>query len=808
MKRIRQIYRIIEQALRSGVILSAGFIFLTLIGIPSDKSTQIAVITLPLFLLMTFYMGWRTGNRLHHARFDTLLLNLLALGVGANLLFVPFLGLIDGWHAEGVPVSQEYFVSMNTYPIHILSGVPNDELFVNPEPDALTNEYSEDTPLRTSPMQLYLEEKYALVSLFGLHIGGIYGLVLLIVLAAILGGITQNGTARVPWGQLRETAKSRLINPSLQRTLPAIGHWFILTLPLWIFILFWITIPQRTQPFSIFETLGLGSEDPIHLVNLDETFNLSSQTLINGISIQLGLAFLIIIAGILATRQARATYSALPYLLRLLPSVTMVTLFWFMARWRIEAHRAYFSAPTVFDISAETLTLGVTFFIAFIMLLVVLILNRHPDRFELTLSGIIAAGVILISPLYMDQYQTFIMGRVALAIMLGLGLNIVVGYSGLLNLGYVAFYAIGAYAFAFLAAESNQFKTSISHLNQIGWSLTTALIVPPLVIFLLLAIWRGITPALPPTLRTTTLNEKRKLLRKAPIWQDAPPTLIVLMFLGVTIALSFAVFILFNETGLYSVTLFSSFLVAMIIATLAGAFAGILLGLPLLRLRGDYLAIVTLGFGEIIGLALKNMDKTTGGPSGAIDIPKPVPAGISAQVSNLVFFYVGIIGSLLILFISLRLRNSRLGRAWMAVRSNEDIAQAMGINLVNVKLLAFAIGSGIAGLAGMLFASRQNSIFPDDFNLEVSINILSVVIIGGMGSLPGVVFGSIVLIGLPELLRPIQDYRIMAFGFLLVMTMVVRSTGLLPAPPPVLEERARRLAMEATPSAPDKAPME
>jgi branched-chain amino acid transport system permease protein len=128
--------------------------------------------------------------------------------------------------------------------------------------------------------------------------------------------------------------------------------------------------------------------------------------------------------------------------------------------------------------------------------------------------------------------------------------------------------------------------------------------------------------------------------------------------------------------------------------------------------------------------------------------------------------------------------------------SDEDIAQAMGINLVNVKLLAFSIGASFAGLSGMLFASWQRNIFPENFTLTVSINVLSLVIIGGMGSIPGVVIGALVLIRLPELLRPIQEYRIMTFGLLLVLTMVALPRGLLPTPPPRLEEEARRLAEE------------
>jgi branched-chain amino acid transport system permease protein len=156
--------------------------------------------------------------------------------------------------------------------------------------------------------------------------------------------------------------------------------------------------------------------------------------------------------------------------------------------------------------------------------------------------------------------------------------------------------------------------------------------------------------------------------------------------------------------------------------------------------------------------------------------------------------YLTITGAMLVILVSLRLRHSRLGRAWKAMSSDEDIAQAMGINLVNIKLLAFSIGASFAGFAGMIFASRQTSIFPNDFSLDVSINVLALVIIGGMGSIPGVVVGAIALIGLPELLRPIESYRILTFGLLLIVSMIALPRGLMPSPPPALEEEARRLA--------------
>jgi branched-chain amino acid transport system permease protein len=141
-----------------------------------------------------------------------------------------------------------------------------------------------------------------------------------------------------------------------------------------------------------------------------------------------------------------------------------------------------------------------------------------------------------------------------------------------------------------------------------------------------------------------------------------------------------------------------------------------------------------------------------------------------------------------------------LGRTWTAIRSDEDIAQAQGINLVNSKLLAFAIGASFAGMAGLLFASRQNNIFPADFSLNISINVLALVIIGGVGSIPGVIVGTIVLVGLPQMLRALEEYRYLTFGALLVIMMLVRPAGLMPAPLASLEERARKLRATIRPT--------
>jgi branched-chain amino acid transport system permease protein len=265
---------------------------------------------------------------------------------------------------------------------------------------------------------------------------------------------------------------------------------------------------------------------------------------------------------------------------------------------------------------------------------------------------------------------------------------------------------------------------------------------------------------------------------------------------AIAVAVSLVVAMLLDHSGLYH-RLFDSaspFLIGVIIGVVVSGLAGILLGIPVLRLRGDYLAIVTLGFGEIIRLLFNNLRDYTGGPQGVLQIPRPLPANASGPVTYLWLVYLVFIGAGLVAFFSTRLRRSRTGRAWSAMRSDEDIAQSMGINLVQSKLTAFAIGAAFAGLGGVLFAARQRNIFPNDFKLDVSIQVLSLVIIGGMGSIPGVIMGAIALIGVPEVLRELSTYRILVFGALLVVMVIIRPEGLLPEPPPPLGERGRKLA--------------
>jgi branched-chain amino acid transport system permease protein len=212
-----------------------------------------------------------------------------------------------------------------------------------------------------------------------------------------------------------------------------------------------------------------------------------------------------------------------------------------------------------------------------------------------------------------------------------------------------------------------------------------------------------------------------------------------------------------------------------------GIISGILLGIPVLKMRGDYLAIATLGFGEIIRILVLSdfLRPWLGGAQGVGKIPKPFIGGFELATPQQLYYLI--LGCcLLVGFISWRLRDSRLGRAWMAVREDEDVAQAMGINLVATKLLAFATGAGFSALSGAIFASKLSSVYPHSFNVMISINILCLIIVGGMGSIPGVIVGAIALVGLPELLREFAEYRLLVYGAALVAMMLLRPEGLWP----------------------------
>jgi branched-chain amino acid transport system permease protein len=354
--------------------------------------------------------------------------------------------------------------------------------------------------------------------------------------------------------------------------------------------------------------------------------------------------------------------------------------------------------------------------------------RRHPVGKWLGLALIVCALAIVPFVLEASIGRTWvrILDLALLYAMLALGLNIVVGFAGLLDLGYIAFYAVGAYLYALLASP------------HFGIHL--------------------------------------------PWWMLLP--------LGATLA----------------------------------AFFGVILGAPTLRLRGDYLAIVTLGFGEIIRIFLNNLNapyNITNGPQGVNRID-PVSIGTVsfARSNNLLgidvpgthlYYYLFLGLTALIVFICLRLEDSRLGRAWVAIREDEVAAQSMGINTRNVKLLAFAMGATFGGVAGGLFSSLQGFVSPESFMLWESIMVLCMVVLGGMGHVSGVVLGALLLATLPEILRhtasPIQQQvfgrvfldpealRMLLFGLALILVMLLRPAGLWPSP-----IRRRELATRSAPT--------
>jgi branched-chain amino acid transport system permease protein len=341
---------------------------------------------------------------------------------------------------------------------------------------------------------------------------------------------------------------------------------------------------------------------------------------------------------------------------------------------------------------------------------------------------LIAAAFLIALPLFAQQFGqgwVRIMALALLYVMLALGLNIVVGYAGLLDLGYVAFYALGAYMYALLASP---------HLTET---------------------FEWIGAAFPNGLHT-------------PIW-----------------------------------------LVIPLAALLAGA-AGAVLGAPTLKLRGDYLAIVTLGFGEIIRVFLNNLEhpvNITNGPRGlsqidpmrlfGFDFGKAIHISEDFSIPSVTLYYylflLLVIGSVVL---SQRLQTSRIGRAWMAIREDEIAAKAMGINTRNMKLLAFAMGATFGGVAGSMFAAFQGFVSPESFSLQESIMIVAMVVLGGLGHVPGVILGAILLSALPEVLRyvaaPLQAatggrldaaiLRQLLIALAMISVMLLRPSGLWPSP--------------------------
>lgn len=328
-----------------------------------------------------------------------------------------------------------------------------------------------------------------------------------------------------------------------------------------------------------------------------------------------------------------------------------------------------------------------------------------------TQRWIILALVLLalVWPFFGSRGAVDIATLILIYVMLGLGLNIVVGLAGLLDLGYVGFYAVGAYSYALLS-------------HYFGWG----------------------------------------------------------------------------------------FWICLPIAGMMAATFGFLLGFPVLRLRGDYLAIVTLGFGEIIRLLLRNMTDLTGGPNGISNIDKPTLFGLTferkaaegmqtfheyfglqySSINKVIFLYlVALLLALLALFVINRLLRMPIGRAWEALREDEIACRALGLNPTVIKLSAFTLGASFAGFAGSFFAARQGLVTPESFTFIESAIILAIVVLGGMGSQLGVILAAIVMILLPEMMREFSEYRMLMFGAMMVLMMIWRPQGLLPMQRPHMELR-------------------
>ncbi|MFA5576597.1 MAG: branched-chain amino acid ABC transporter permease [Tissierellaceae bacterium] len=231
-------------------------------------------------------------------------------------------------------------------------------------------------------------------------------------------------------------------------------------------------------------------------------------------------------------------------------------------------------------------------------------------------------------------------------------------------------------------------------------------------------------------------------------------------------------------TAILTVNYNVPFWISLIFSALVAAIFGLLLGVPTLRLKGDYLAITTIGFGEILRLILINWTSFTRGPAGIPGIPSPSIFGYTIR-TNTGYFYILYVLALMTIFISHRLLNSRLGRGLIAIRDDEVAAEAMGVNPTFLKILAFVLGAAIAGIVGGIFASFIHYVNPDNFTYMESVVILTMVVLGGVGSIPGVIVGATVLAILPEALRGISTYRYAIYGILLAMMMIVRPQGII-----------------------------
>ena len=308
-----------------------------------------------------------------------------------------------------------------------------------------------------------------------------------------------------------------------------------------------------------------------------------------------------------------------------------------------------------------------------------------------------AALLAALFPVFAGNFIGQVLLVVGLFTLMGMGLNLEVGLAGLLDLGFVAFYAVGAYTTALLMADSPYALAQLS------------------------------------------------------FWQAMP------------------------------------------IAVFVSVIVGVMFGIPVLKIRGDYLAVATLALGEIVRVIVLSdaAAPLLAGANGILQIPRP-EIGSFVLGTPVSLFYLTLAASLVAAYVAWRLGESRLGRAWMAIRDDEDVAEALGINLIQVKLLAYGLGAAFAGLAGSIFAVMLGSIYPHSFQLIISINILALIIVGGLGSLPGVAVGALVLIGLPEMLREFGEFRYLFYGLAIIAVMRLKPEGLWPS-----AARLRELELDA-----------
>ena len=250
------------------------------------------------------------------------------------------------------------------------------------------------------------------------------------------------------------------------------------------------------------------------------------------------------------------------------------------------------------------------------------------------------------------------------------------------------------------------------------------------------------------------------------------------------LALGFAAFYGIGAyiTAVLTVKLGFTILPVLFFVLMGSILAGLICGLPVIRLKGDYLAIVTLGFGEICRILFNNVEILTNGPKGISGIPNPALFGLTLK-TPFDFYYLLLLSTVIILIFVKNLNNSRIGRAWIAIREDEVAASSIGINIIKLKLFAFVLGSTIAGFAGFLFAQVQTFVSPDSFTFLESAMVLSAIVLGGIGSLPGIILGSLILALLPEILRDIMpgfaEYRMLVFGGLLISMMLFRPQGII-----------------------------